>query len=208
MNRNIKILIMLSLFITILSSQTFQGVSNSIYSDLKAHTVGDVITVLVVEQTKASQDSKVNHSSQSTMGAESSSSGNILPFFPLLGTKTNITTGHDGKEGTDLQEKLTGKLTAIITERTETGMLKIEGERILNVNGEKNLMKVTGLIRTKDIQTNNTIYSYNIANAEIIYKKNNITKKFLKPGSIQRLVTTGLGLALVGLAYIGFFVGL
>jgi flagellar L-ring protein precursor FlgH len=76
---------------------------------------------------------------------------------------------------------------------------------MLEVNGEKNLMKVKGLVRPKDILTDNTVYSYNIANAEIAYKQGNLHKRFLKPGLLQKTITLGIGAGLLGLAYIGFF---
>ncbi len=188
-----------------LSAQAFQGTSNSMFSDIKAHSVGDVITVIVVEETKAEQDSRVESSSKSAMGAEGKTSGNILSFLPLFGTSSTINNEYDGKQGTEQQEKLLGKVTATIMERSGNGVLKIEGRRMLEINGEKNMMQVKGMVRPKDIRTDNTVFSYNIANAEIAYKKGALTKRFIKPGTLQKLLTLGIGAGLFALAYIGFF---
>lgn len=188
-----------------LEAQIFEGVGNSMFADIKAHNIGDVITVIIVESTKAEQNSSSKNSNKSSMTAEGETSGNITQFLPLFGTSATVNNEYDGSEGTEQNEKLVGKVTATIVERTAAGTLRIEGQRMLEVNGEKNLMKVKGLVRPKDIMTDNTIYSYNIANAEIAYKKGNIHKRYIKPGFLQKTITLGLGAGFMALAYIGFF---
>lgn len=191
--------------VSVLPAQIFDGVRNSMFADIKAHNVGDVITVIIVEQTKAEQNSSVENNNTSSMSVEGSTSGNIFSFIPLVGGSSKIDTKHDGKEGTSQDEKLVGKVTATIVERNDAGMLTIEGQRMLEVNGEKNLMKVSGMVRPKDIMTDNTVFSYNIANAKISYKKGNIERRFIKPGRIRQLLVVGIGGGLMALAYIGFF---
>ncbi|MFW6328327.1 MAG: flagellar basal body L-ring protein FlgH, partial [Bacteroidota bacterium] len=53
-----SITIVLILAFSSLSAQVFEGMRNSMFSDIKAHNTGDVITVLIVEQTKAEQNSQ------------------------------------------------------------------------------------------------------------------------------------------------------
>jgi len=205
MKKNLAIILAIILTVSNLSAQIFDGVRNSMFSDIKAHNIGDVITVIIVEQTKAEQNSKVENNNSSSMSVEGSTSGNIFSFIPLVGGSSKIDTKHDGKEGTAQNEKLVGKVTATITERNDSGMLTIKGRRMLEVNGEKNMMKVEGMVRPKDIMTDNTVYSYNIANAEISYKKGNLERRFIKPGRIRQLLSVGLAGGLMALAYIGFF---
>ena len=199
------IILAITFFFTNLSAQVFEGITNSMFTDIKAHSIGDVITVIIVEQTKSEQNSSSQNSNQSSMSAAAKSSGNITAFLPLFGTSANIDNAYSGKENSAQNEKLVGKITATIVERMPSGTLRIEGKRMLEVNGEKNMMKVKGLVRTKDIMTNNTVYSYNIADAEIAYKKGNLHKRFIKPGLLQKTATLGIGAGLVALAYIGFF---
>lgn len=205
MKKNFIIGILIFVSFNILQAQVFEGVRNSMFADIKAHSVGDVITVLVIEQTKSEQNSRTENSNKSSMSANASTSGNITDFLPLFSTNTAINNQYDGREGTEQNEKLVGKITATIVDRTESGALKIEGRRMLEVNGEKNLMEVKGMVRPKDIMTDNTVFSYNIANAEIAYKKGSLNKRFIKPGTVQRLLTLGIGAGLLALAYIGFF---
>lgn len=189
--------------VSFLKAQNLHEPGQSLFSDLKAHQIGDVITVLIMEQANASRASKVESSSSSDLSAQGSVSGNLTSFLPLFGAASNLANSYDGQEETEQKEKLTGKLSATITEELDNGMLKIEGERTLEINGEENYMKLVGLIRSRDIQTDNTVYSYNVANAQITYRKSGPTRKFLKPGTGSRILTWVLGIGLVGATLLG-----
>jgi len=82
-------------------------------------------------------------------------------------------------------------------------MVKITGERSLEVNGETNIMKIEGFVRLRDIGTDNRIYSYNLANAKIVYRKDGIKNKLVKPGTIHRVGNWLLGVGLVVVAITG-----
>ncbi|MCP4708612.1 MAG: flagellar basal body L-ring protein FlgH, partial [Planctomycetes bacterium] len=109
----------------------------------------------------------------------------------------SIDNSHNGTEGTEQKERLTGKITATIVEQNPGGLLRIEGERIVEVNGEENLMRLSGLVRSKDIRSDNSLYSYNVADANITYRKTGLVNKMAKPGKIQRLGTWLLGTGLI-----------
>ena len=82
-------------------------------------------------------------------------------------------------------------------------MFFIKGKRIVEVNGETNTIKLEGYVRERDISTDNTVFSYNIANAEIIYQKGGTLENVVNPRKVQNWLTWGMGLGLVGLAFIG-----
>ncbi|NIA18780.1 MAG: flagellar basal body L-ring protein FlgH [Simkaniaceae bacterium] len=192
----LKRISVISFIMTTIFCQTFSGVAQSIYADIKANTVGDVVTVLIIESANASRESSVKNSSQANASADGSVSGNLSSFFPVFGASGSLSNSYNGDEGTKQKEQLTGKITATITEDMGNGMFRIKGERLVEVNGEENLMKLQGLVRSRDILYNNTVYSYNIADATIVYKKSGLANKMGKPGFIQRfstkVITTGL----------------
>lgn len=199
-----KILYIGIILITIshLDAQTL-GNRQSLFSDIKAHNTGDVITVLVVEHANASRESKVESSSNSDFSASGSAKGNLTDFLPLFGASSKIDNNYDGEEGTEQSEKLTGKISATIVEEPGDGLFRIKGERVLEVNGEQNVMKLEGLVRGRDIHTDNTVYSYNVANAKIVYRKGGLSNKFFKPGTFQKILTWSLGAGLIVLGVIG-----
>ena len=175
----------------------------SIYSDIKAHNVGDLITVHIIESSNASRESKVNSSSSTDMSMDGSVAGTLTDYLPLFGAASNISNILDGSEGTEQKDQLTGRISVTIMEETENGMFFIKGKRILEVNGEMNTIQLEGYVRERDISTDNTVFSYNIANAEIIYQKGGTLENVVNPRKVQNWLTWGMGLGLVGLAFIG-----
>ena len=175
----------------------------SIYSDIKAHNIGDLITVHIIESSNASRESKVNSSSSTDMSMDGSVAGTLTDYLPLFGAASKISNILDGSEGTEQKDQLTGRISVTIMEETENGMFFIKGKRILEVNGEMNTIQLEGYIRERDISTENTVFSYNIANAEIIYRKGGTLENVVNPRKMQKWLTWGVGLGLVGLAFIG-----
>jgi len=174
----------------------------SIYSDIKAHNIGDLITVHIIESSNASRESKVNSSSSTDMSMDGSVAGTLTDYLPLFGAASKISNILDGSEGTEQKDQLTGRISVTIMEETENGMFFIKGKRILEVNGEMNTIQLEGYIRERDISTD-TVFSYNIANAEIIYRKGGTLENVVNPRKMQKWLTWGVGLGLVGLAFIG-----
>ncbi len=177
--------------------------TTSIYSDIKAHRVGDLITVHIIESSNALRESKVNSSSATDMSMDGSVAGSLTDYLPLFGASSKISNTSDGSEGTEQKDQLTGRISATIIEENGNGMFYIEGKRILEVNGEMNTIKLDGFIRERDISTNNTVFSYNIANANIIYSKGGTLENIVNPNKVQKWLTWGVGLGLLGLAFVG-----
>ncbi len=197
-----------TLIILLLSSGGLNGqqqdiLSRSLFTDVKAHEIGDILLVLVVETANASRESKINSSSQSDVGMNGSVTGNLTSFLPLFGAGASVDNSHNGAEGTEQKERLTGKITVTIVERNPNGTLFIEGERVVEVNGEKNLMQLSGIVRSKDIRSDNSVFSYNVADAKITYRKTGLVNKIGKPGKIHKLGTWMLGAGLLVAAVVG-----
>ncbi|NOZ74633.1 MAG: flagellar basal body L-ring protein FlgH [FCB group bacterium] len=198
-----KKFIIFILLSVLLCGQSMNTSANSLYADVKAHNIGDVVMVIIAETANAAQESKVNSTQKTSASANGGVTGNLTSFLPLFGATTDLANSQNGSAGTQQKDQLTGKITATIIDKLDNGMLRIEGERIVEVNGEKNRMHLEGLVRSRDIGTNNTVYSYNIADAKIIYKKDNFKDKIVKQGKLQRLTTTTIMLGLIGLAIAG-----
>lgn len=186
-----------------IAQQFEQYKQHSLYTDVKAKSEGDIVTILIVESASGSRQSNVNSSNQASLNASGSITGNLTSFLPLLGASSKFDSKHAGTEGTTQRDLLTGKITAVVTEITPNGNLILQGKRRLEVNGETHILALKGMVRPKDITSDNIVYSYNLANVEIAYKKAGLMNKFGKPGWIARwsawLLIMGLGAA----AYLG-----
>ena len=159
----------------------------SMFADRRAHQIGDIVTILLVEYTSASSEASTSTGKSSENGMNLTGGQGRSAYLPMYGLNGKIQNKYRGNASTSRQGSLRGKITATITKVTESGNLEIEGTRDINVNGEKQQTIISGIIRPQDITVQNTIYSYNIANAKISYKGKGIVDKGQRPGLLARL---------------------
>lgn len=175
-----------------------------LFADHKARRLGDMVTILVRETTNAKRESQSQRNDNNKVDVDGGVEGNLLKFLPVFGLRSTLKTNSDSREGTSQRDQITGRIAAVITEVSTAGLYTISGSKLININGERNLMTIKGQIRSRDIKSDNTIYSYNIVDAKIYYSKAGLSGKYVKRGSIPRLanlIMGGAGLALIG--YVG-----
>ena len=197
----------LTLLITMLpigSAALGQIAPPSLYADQKARDVGDMVTILVMETANASRSSQTQSEQDNGVTASGTISGNLLQFLPVFGLKSDLKSNSSMRENTAQRDVLTGRISAVIVELTDTGQFKISGSKVININGEKNLMTIRGTIRPRDVQSDNTVFSYNVADSRIYYSKAGLAGRTFKRGTFQRLsnlIMGGAGLMIIG--YVG-----
>ena len=69
----------------------------------------------------------------------------------------------------------------------DNGNLVIDGSKVVEINEEKEIIKITGIVRPEDIGTNNTIYSYKISDANITYSGKGVADRGRRPGIFARI---------------------
>ena len=143
--------------------------------------VNDVVTVLISEQVKASSSGKKQTSQSSTtpMGGVNMLINGInhlanvagMPS-PGLNTLPDMTTTRNfqGQGSNTREDKFTATVTARIIKVLKNGNYFIAGSREVLIDGEKNIIRVAGVIRPSDIDSTNTIDSKYISDAKIEYK--------------------------------------
>jgi flagellar L-ring protein precursor FlgH len=154
--------------------------SKTLFSDKKAMKVNDIVTVLITEQIKSSSIGKMqtSESTLTPMGGINmmsrainhvSGMANIKPGLSDL-TDVNIARNYQGQGTNTREDKFTTTVTARIIKVLKNGNYFISGSREVMLNGEKNIIRLTGVIRPSDIDSTNTIDSKYIADAKIEYK--------------------------------------
>jgi flagellar L-ring protein precursor FlgH len=159
--------------------------AGSLYDDFKARRVGDLVTIVVVENTTAS--ARANTAVQKSESASTSAGvGPLLNFlWPELGasgrTESN-TQGNTARAGT-----LQTRITVQVVETFPNSVLRIEGRRTLKINEETQTLVFSGLVRIRDIRADNTVPSTAIANAEIYFEGKGIVGSRQREGILTRL---------------------
>jgi len=144
-------------------------------SDSKAARVGDLVTVIISENAKATRSlaSKQSKSSDRKTGL----SGNIN-FTGNQRTSSLNSTGDigmsnsktfDGSGSTNNSDTLTANVTSVVVHVYPNGNMRVLGKRLLNVNHEPQEITFSGVIRPTDIAADNTIPSSKVAQVRIDY---------------------------------------
>lgn len=158
----------------------------SLYSDRRGKQVGDVITVLVMESSKASNESGTRTEKEQGVGASGQKGSGLLDFIPSFGWGAGSNANYKGQGETKRQGSLKAKVTARIVEVLDNGNLMIKGSKVVEINAEKEMLEVSGIIRQEDVGRDNTVLSYNIADAKIIYTGSGSVYTSQRPGVFAR----------------------
>lgn len=138
----------------------------ALFEDAKAHKVGDLLTVLLVESTTAKKSA-----STSTSKDDSVSLDKLSAFG--LSVDTNASVGGSrafkGTGDSSQSNTLQGNVTVVVVGRYPNGNLQIRGEKNLRLNQGSEVVRIEGVVRPVDIATDNTILSNRVANARVSY---------------------------------------
>lgn len=161
--------------------------------EARAKRVGDLVTVQIMEEAQAENEASTETSRTASYEADLNSGValqtlitrpilnilNLLGFTDLrsddsptgnLSIVDAETKGDFEGEGTVKREAtFTTTIACIVVGLSETGLLEIEGERQLRINGETQIIELSGFVRPEDIRIDNTIPSTLVASADIHY---------------------------------------
>ncbi|HOB91511.1 MAG: flagellar basal body L-ring protein FlgH [Bacillota bacterium] len=141
------------------------AMGTSLFADVKARDVGDIVTIVVYENARASSSTSKTTGKSAEAGLDAGTG--LLSFIPSAGF--GVESGSSGSERLSQTGTLTATITARIVEKLDNGFFRIEGRRTVTVNGEQQVLVVSGVIRDRDISASNTIPSTLVADAEISF---------------------------------------
>jgi flagellar L-ring protein precursor FlgH len=165
----------------------------SLSADRRARGLNDLVTIHVVENLQGSgtADAALNKSSSGSAGVPKLFG--IESKLPSAVDPTNIlsTTSDTKFKGggvTTRTGQLTATMTARVTEVLPNGDLVLEGAREIEINGDRQIVVLTGVARASDIGKDNDVLSTNIGQLRIRYFGRGLMKDNLKPGFLIRVL--------------------
>lgn len=153
------------------------GMETQLFTDPKAHRVGDLITVIVQEQasatrslgTKKSKKSDHKTSLNAVFGYETSLSTKNPNFKPGAAFDISDAKNFDGSGSTKNSDSLIASITAVVTKVYPNGNMRVVGRKLVSINHQPQVLIFTGIIRPIEITSDNTISSARVAQATINY---------------------------------------
>jgi flagellar L-ring protein precursor FlgH len=156
----------------------------SLVAENKAIKQGDVLTVIVQEFASAAStaDQRTQRSFDVSGKAGSSSKE---PHSAAAG----LASDGDGMGRTGRSGKLLAQLSVRVIAVNPNGDLTVSGQQNLRINGEEQLITLTGTVRPRDIADNNTVLSSRIADAYIRFDGAGFVTDQSRPGWLARIFT-------------------
>lgn len=143
----------------------------ALFKDARAINTGDIMTVKISINDKASFDNETDRSRVNSKKTNWNAAATIFGWKPT----TDSTAGFDsdsqsnGKGTISRAEKLTLLVAAVVTGTLENGNLIVSGSQEVRVNHEIRILNVAGIVRPQDVSADNTISYDKIAEARISY---------------------------------------
>jgi len=169
---------------------------NPLFSDHKAMHVHDIVTVIISETaTSSSSNSKtLAETDASALGGGTFVGGPQNPLATNLnklsnvGFTSNSSSSFDGSGTAASNNSFTTTVSARVVKILTNGNYFVSGRREILVDGEKQIVQLSGVIRPFDINQNNQINSAQMADAKIMYKTEGDVKRATEQGWGTKLV--------------------
>lgn len=183
-----------------------------LFFDEKASHVGDLVTVVIVEQTRAEGDARTETESErsnetslsSDLGLQRLITVPVMGLMGLLGFDGSSSRGDDGTavnvvssssssqfdgEGvTSRSGRFTGVITCRVIGVLPNGILHIRGRRSVVVNHEAQYISLEGLVRREDLTIENQVLSNSVAEMRLAYDGMGVVDDKQRPGWMTRVL--------------------
>ena len=169
------------------------GWMTDLSSDNKARRVNDIVTVQVFENVAGSGVANTSLAKNGSGMASLTNFFGIEGRLPAALDPTSLVnnlgqTNHAGSGTTNRTGTLTAVVSARVAEALPNGDLVLEGVREIEINGDRQMLLLTGVIRPEDIGQNNVVSSMSIGQLRIRYFGQGIMQDSMKPGLITKIL--------------------
>lgn len=141
----------------------------NLYSYTPSFAVGDTITIELDEQAKAAKSatSALDKSTEFELDPVRVPGGNLTINGNAVQLGLEQEQNFSGKSGADQSHRLNGKITVSVIEILNNGNLVVRGEKWLVLNNGKEYIRLTGIVRPRDVSQANTVSSVKVADSRI-----------------------------------------
>jgi len=158
------------------------GFEKSWFENIRARRVGDMLTIKLAEKTDASKSATTSATKANTTEISNPTilgstpqfnTPSIIPLASNSGNTAafNLTSSNDfsGAGDSAQNNELTGDITVTVVEVLANGYLIVRGEKRIGINQGNEYVKVSGIVRPTDIDSDNTVISTRLADPTIVY---------------------------------------
>ena len=158
------------------------GFEHAWFENIRARRVGDMLTIKLAEKTDAKKEATTSASKSQTTNISNPTILGSTPQFsapgiiPLASNHDNtlafgLNSSNDfsGSGESEQNNELTGDITVTVIEVLANGYLIVRGEKRIGINQGNEYVRVSGIVRPTDIDSDNTVLSTRLADPTIVY---------------------------------------
>lgn len=162
----------------------------ALYADDVARNIGDVLTILVTEDSKV--DNKAKRDLQKETERSSDFNGRLdiddlvstMPGFTMDATSTNeLKAKADYKD----ERSFVDRVTVVVVDILPNGNLVVIGTRDRSIAGDTQKIEISGIVRPSDISFDNTVKSEQVANFQIVTRNTGVAAPYTRTGWLSRV---------------------
>ncbi|MDT8438399.1 MAG: flagellar basal body L-ring protein FlgH [Wenzhouxiangellaceae bacterium] len=164
--------------------------AQSLFSDVKAHRVGDTLTVVLAERTSATSSASTSTQRETSTGisnpilfGEAPTRGGGIPLFQ---SSLDSNNAFEGDASSSQSNSVIGNISVTVYQRLPNGNLVVRGEKWVRVNQGRERLRVAGIVRPADINADNSVPSFKLADARIDYSERGALGDANRPGWLTR----------------------
>jgi flagellar L-ring protein precursor FlgH len=175
-----------------------ENTAEFLYEDNRANRVGDIVMVVVSEVADASSkaDTTADRTTTNQYGITAApDKGTLLGgamdslgLTPSLSIESDNANTFEGKGETTRNTTLTATVASRVVRMLPGRVMQVEGARRVRVNNETQILVVRGLVRARDIQSDNSVPSSSLAEAQIELYGEGVLADKQRPGWLTRIL--------------------
>lgn len=158
---------------------------SALTSGTRASQKGDIITILLVEKTRASKSNSASKDRNGGFSLTPPTSG-LFSLFSPSDVATGGSQNFSGTGSADQSNSLQGQISVTVAESYSNGTMLVRGQKLTSLNRGEEHTQFSGLIRAIDVSPDNTIPSTKVADARIVYGGTGEIASASKQGWLQK----------------------
>lgn len=160
------------------------------YGTDKVYKVGDIVNIIILESATAQNKAGTKADIKDDLGVKFTNT--IQSLSPFVGSSNQaggqFYNKYKGLGQTTRSSSVQARIAAWVADVLPNGNLSVKGKHRVTVNDEVQEITITGIVRPKDISGMNTVYSYQIANADVILQGTGDVASIASPGIFTRIL--------------------
>lgn len=171
--------------------------SVTLFDDARAHRVGDIITISLVEKFNAKKKDEASYDKSNNQDFGVSTPLNVFgrsasQVYEPLGTGGigyGSNSSFKGKSDVKQDSSVTGSVAVTVIEVIPNGNLVVRGEKWITLHDGEEKIQFAGIVRPQDIRPDNTIESNKVADVRMVYKDLGIAGDTARPGGVTKFLS-------------------